>query len=79
MLIPGNLHFLALSKKGRRLCVTRRMVQRGDNYFAENCLLWNSLKSVKKFGQQIISFVLQYQNSGQIILDIQIENRAFVM
>ena len=41
--------------------------------------VWNSLKSVTKFGQQIISFVLQYQNSGQIILDIQIENRAFVM
>ena len=52
------------------------MVQRGDNYFAENCFLWNS---VTKFGQQIISFVSQYQNSGQIILDIQIENRAFVM
>ena len=55
------------------------MVQRGDYYFAENCLLWNSLKSVTKFGQQIISFVWQYQKSGQIILDIQIENRAFVM
>ena len=55
------------------------MVQRGDNYFAENCFLWNSLKSATKFGQQIISFVSQYQNKGQIILDIQIENRAFVM
>ena len=54
-------------------------MQRGDNYFAENCVLWNSLKSVTKFGQQIISFVSQYHNSGQIILDIQIENRAFVM
>ena len=54
-------------------------MQRGDNYFAENFFLWNSLKSVTKFGQQIISFVLQYQNSGQIILDIQIENLAFVM
>ena len=49
------------------------------NNFAENCFLWNSLKSVTKFGQQIISFVSQYQNSGQIILDIQIENRASVM
>ena len=55
------------------------MVERGDYYFAKNCLLWNSLKSVTKFGQQIISFVWQYQKSGQIILDIQIENLAFVM
>ena len=55
------------------------MVQRGDNYFAENCFLWNRLKSATKFGQQIISFVSQYQNKGQIIIDIQIENRAFVM
>ena len=52
-------------------------MQRGDYYFAKNCLLWNSLKSVTKSTNH--KFCMAIPEEWPNYLDIQIENRAFVM